>query len=163
MNRFRIEFDIFSMLGFLFTIIGIVFTISSVWCTINYESIKYQINGDAKLFIGVSCSIGILMALIGSVFIGVWFHNIKIQRKIYNNGYYIQVPISAVRMDTRIRINGHYPFVVEAQYIDPNTKKIYLFQSRYMRCDPSGYLNDSVRVYVIPPDYQHYYIDVDSF
>ena len=157
------DLNVFAICGMVFAFVGIIFVIVSAFWVVNFDVFQYKVEGDARLFIAIFAGLGIATSGIGFFILGWHLNQMKRQKKVFENGYYMTVPITDIRMDTRVRMNGRYPYVVEAQYMEPATREIYLFRSHNFFYNPANKLtSDRVDVYLIPPDYKNYYMDIDS-
>lgn len=162
-HKFREDVDVIAICGAVFALAGIIALACAGAFLRNYEVFASSASGNPIAFIAVFMGMGSLLTLIGVLMLMAYMKKRTLQKRIYENGYSIRVRITDIRMDTHIKINRGYPYVVQAQYTDPKTGEIYLFQSRHLLHNPSNSLQrDEVPVYVIPPDYKNYYMDIDA-
>ncbi len=164
MNRkFKMDFHVSFLCGAVFCFVGAVFLTVAVVCAVNFESFRRNVSGSPLLFIGGFFGMGLLLLLIGVPLLVWYIRRIRRQKQLYEEGIYLSLPVSDIRLDTRVRVNGRYPFVVEAQYTDPETREIYLFRSRALMHNPSRELeNRTVRVYMDRNNPRNYYMDIDA-
>ena len=52
---------------------------------------------------------------------------------------------------------------IVAQWHDPTTNKVYVFESDPIGYDPSEFLRDTVPVFIDPADPRHYLVDTSVF
>ncbi len=162
-RRFKWDFNVYVICGLIFSAVGLIFLIVSAGCVIKFDDLRGQIDGNPVLFVGIFAGLGLLETVVGISILVWYFKKTGYQKKLYEAGRYITLPVSEIRMDTRVRINGRHPYVAEAQYMDPVTKEVYVFRSRSLMYNPANMLIDgTVRVYVDSENYKRYYMDIDS-
>lgn len=157
-----LKFDVITIAGFVFTGVGALL-IAFGLCCLTDPVLLSSAKGDPIMLIVIFIAIGSIVTAIGGVILAVCIRDMLMCKKVFERGEYIVLPISDIRLDTTIHINMNYMYVIEAQYTDPISKNIYLFRSRRLTYNPSNRLiTDHVNVYVNPPDYKHYYMDIDD-
>ena len=72
----------------------------------------------------------------------------------------ITARIKEVVQNTSISMNGRCPFVIEAQWLNPDTNEIHIFKSKNFWYDPSEYLKDDIIVKMDPRNMKKYWMDV---
>lgn len=155
-------FNVIDIAGWVFTLSGVVCLATLVFFITNYDSFVHEINGEPIGFLIMFALFGLIFIAIGAAILVHCMKRNALNRRAYENGFYLTLPISDIRMDTTIRVNCSYMYVVEAQYTSDDGE-VHLFRSRPFMYNPKSRLrSDTVNVYIIPPDYDHYYMDVDS-
>lgn len=165
MNRkFKVNLlDVYGLCGTVFAAVGTVFILFAVVGAARFDTFQYSVEGDPVMFLFIFGILGLVVAGLGYGILFWHIGKIRKQKKVFENGYYINVPVSDIRLETRVRVNGRYPYVVEAQYGSLETGEVHLFRSRYLMHNPGNIVNgQTVPVYVIPPDYENYYMDIDA-
>lgn len=157
----KFSFDVIDILGLVFTAVGTIVIGITIFFGMNIELLYTTDN--PWMFVLVFSLFGVVLNAIG-IPVLVWcIRRYKLNKKAYLGGVYLLLPISDIRIDTTIRVNNGFTYVIEAQYTVPDTGEVCLFRSRPLMHNPSGRLtNDFVKVYVCKPDYAHYYMDIDS-
>ncbi len=80
---------------------------------------------------------------------------------LLQNGQPVNALLTNVALNTSVRLNGSSPFVIQAQWQDPATQKVYVFESGHIWYDPSPYLGDrSIPVRINPRDPRKYHVDL---
>ncbi|MDG5816052.1 DUF3592 domain-containing protein [Chitinispirillales bacterium ANBcel5] len=75
----------------------------------------------------------------------------------------IMAKIKGIEYNTSIRMNGRSPFVIKAQWLNPDTNEIHVFKSKNFWYDPSEYLKEEILVKADPRNLKKYWMDVSSF
>lgn len=80
---------------------------------------------------------------------------------LLENGQPVQTLLTNVSLNTSVRLNGASPFVIQSQWQDPATQKVYVFESDHIWYDPSPYVGDrSIPVMINPRDPRKYHVDL---
>jgi predicted RNA-binding protein associated with RNAse of E/G family len=75
-------------------------------------------------------------------------------------------PVSArfqrVQVNDTMEVNGRNPFVVLAQWVNPETHEIHVFQSNNLWFDPTGHItaDHPITVYIDRNNPKKYYVDL---
>ena len=109
----------------------------------------------------------IIFGFIGLIFfsIGLGFTFIPALRKRRNDklrqrGKPIPARVTEVTMNTSVTVNGRHPFVIHAQWFDPQTSSVRLFKSDNFWYDPEPYLaHEEVTVFVDKQNPKRYWMD----
>lgn len=108
-----------------------------------------------------------LLGFIGLLFsaIGFGVGVIQLAKKnkkdwLLSHGVRIQTVVKKVSLDSGISENGISPYIIISQYMDENTRKIYIFESESIWYDPTEFVGESVTVLVDPANYKKYYMDL---
>ncbi|MGM0462052.1 MAG: DUF3592 domain-containing protein [Fibrobacterota bacterium] len=72
----------------------------------------------------------------------------------------VSAQIKDVFQNTAISMNGRSPFVIEAQWLNPDTHDIHVFTSKNLWYNPSEYLKDEVTVKMDPRNQKKYWMDI---
>jgi hypothetical protein len=73
----------------------------------------------------------------------------------------IEASIQSVGINTDVSVNGRNPFRIVAQWQDPATSQVYVFESHNIWFDPSSYIKQkAIRVFVDKANPGKYYVDV---
>ena len=80
---------------------------------------------------------------------------------LLENGQPVNALLTNVVLNTSVQLNGSSPFVIQSQWQDPATQKVYVFESDHIWYDPSPYVGDrSIPVLINPHDPRKYYVDL---
>ena len=76
------------------------------------------------------------------------------------NGRRMEADIIGVQYDTRVRVNGRCPLVIQCQAVNPLDGKVYVFESDGIWFDPEPFLGQrtTLPVLVDPDDYHRYQV-----
>jgi Protein of unknown function (DUF3592) len=106
---------------------------------------------------------------IGSVFmlIGLFITlpRLRSQRtaaEVKVSGRPIMARVIDVSLNSQLRVDGRSPWRIHAQWLDPATNTVHVFDSEDMWFDPAPYLDPEIRVLVDPKDMSRYWVDVDT-
>ena len=111
---------------------------------------------------------------VGSIFfvmggIGVIINVVKINKegKIKKIGNEIFAPIKEVKEIKTINFRGKHPYKIICEYKDPETKKLYTYDSDLLWNDPNYMIANNkitnLKVYVDPKNKNHYAVETDFF
>ncbi len=101
--------------------------------------------------------------------IGVLVNVIKINKagKIKKIGNVIFAPIKEVKEIKTINFRGKHPYKIICSYKDPETKKLYTYDSDLLWFDPNYMIANNkitnLKVYVDPNNKNHYAVETDFF
>jgi hypothetical protein len=74
----------------------------------------------------------------------------------------IMATVVDVSLNSQLRVNGRSPWRIHAQWLDPATNKVHVFDSEDMWFDPAPYLDPEIRVLVDPNGVSRYWVDVNT-
>ena len=136
-------------LGILFTALGIVFVAAGGTLAL----LVAPLLGLVALPGGIFLVLG--LALLGTI--------ARIRRDrtwLQENGRIIEADILGVQYDTRVRVNGRCPLVLQCQAVNPADGKVYVFESDSLWFDPTPFLEnrDKMPVLVAPDNYHRYQV-----
>ncbi len=126
------------------------------------QSHEARIKGFVSLWLGT-----VITGVIGVLFFGVGLGILLYQRikgargeALRSYGRPIQARYEGVERNTRVRVNGRCPYVIVAQWQDPVSKAVHLFQSDNLWFNPEEYVHTKgVTVYIDPKDPGKYHMD----
>ena len=105
--------------------------------------------------------IGTISSLIGGgIFLG---SALSLKKKLWlkTNGIPVEAQIKSVGLNTSLEVNGRNPFRIAAQWQDPDTSKVYIFESENLWFDPSPYIDrQMVTVLIDRNNPKRYWMDV---
>ena len=134
-------------LGILFTALGIVFVAAG---------------GTLALLVapllGLVALPGGIFLVLGLAFLGTIARIRRDRTWLQENGRIIEADILGVQYDTRVRVNGRCPLVLQCQAVNPADGKVYVFESDSLWFDPTPFLDGqtTMPVLVDPDDYHRY-------
>lgn len=107
---------------------------------------------------------GILFTIFGGIGYGGLFYQYLKRRDIawlQQNGQPVAAALTNVVLNTAVRLNGRCPFVIQCQWLDPATQRVYVFESGPIWYDPTPYVQDrSLPVLIDPRNPRKYYVDL---
>lgn len=136
-------------LGILFTALGIVFVAAG---------------GTLALLVapllGLVALPGGIFLVLGLAFLGTIARIRRDRTWLQENGRIIEADILGVQYDTRVRVNGRCPLVLQCQAVNPADGKGYVFESDSLWFDPTPFLEnrDKMPVLVDPDNYHRYQV-----
>lgn len=110
----------------------------------------------------------VLLGVMGSVFFliggGILVAGpLRARKNIWlrENGQKIQTKISAVDLNTSLRVNGRHPYVITSQWTDPHTNTVRVFQSESIWFDPREFIRgEAIGVFIDPNNPNKYFVDI---
>jgi hypothetical protein len=85
----------------------------------------------------------------------------RADERLLHEGRPVEADFQAVSINSGIAINGRCPYRVTAQWVDPATSRVRVFQSHNVWFDPTAYVKDrKLKVFVDPNDPDKYYVDL---
>lgn len=85
----------------------------------------------------------------------------RADERLVHEGRPIEADFQAVTPNTTISVNGRCPYRVTAQWLDPSTSRVRLFQSHNVWFDPTAYIKDKkIRVFLDMSNPDKYYVDL---
>lgn len=105
-------------------------------------------------------AVGLVFFLVGIGMMAAISRARKLRRWLEENGRTIQADIIGVQYDTRVRVNGRCPLVLQCQARNPADGKVYVFDSDSLWFDPTPYLDGrtTMPVLVDPDNYHRYQV-----
>jgi len=105
--------------------------------------------------------IGAVFLLIGGGMILVPLRHKRVDDYLVHQGVPVEADIQSVAINTAVSINGRNPFRIVAQWQDPATSQVHVFESHNIWFDPSSYIKQkAIRVFVDRANPKKYYVDV---
>lgn len=103
-------------------------------------------------------AVGLVFFLVGVGMMAAISRARRLRRWLEENGRTIQADIVGVQYDTRVRVNGRCPLVLQCQAVNPADGKVYVFESDSLWFDPTPFLDGqtTMPVLVDPDDYHRY-------
>lgn len=109
----------------------------------------------------------LIMVIIGAGFTGmgggmILYASRRASKKksLLETGVPVEVPVKAVHRNENITVNGRNPFVLMAEWFEPVSNRMYIFESDHIWFDPTAYLGEGkLRVYVDQHDPANYWVD----
>lgn len=103
-------------------------------------------------------AVGIVFFFVGIGMMAALSRQRKLRRWLAENGRVIEADILGVQYDTRVRVNGRCPLVLQCQAKNTADGKVYVFESDSLWFDPTPFLDGrtTMPVLVDPDDYHRY-------
>ncbi|WP_353614873.1 DUF3592 domain-containing protein [Mangrovibacter phragmitis] len=124
-----------------------------------------KINDTVGLYLGafICGGIALVFLLIGGA--GLWLMNSgKRHQRLIHNGKPLAATIVSVELNEAIQINGRSPWRIVCQWLDPQSGRVFLFNSANFYYDPSPYIKEeNITVYVAHNNVNKYYVDISGF
>lgn len=136
-------------LGILFTVLGILLVAAG---------------GTLALLVapllGLVALPGGIFLVLGLAFLGTIARIRRDRTWLQENGRIIEADILGVQYDTRVRVNGRCPLVLQCQAVNPADGKVYVFESDSLWFDPTPFLEnrDKMPVLIDPDNYHRYQV-----
>ena len=141
---------VLKLLGAIFMIIGLVFVALGTGLVLAArEPVLFVFAAMGMIFF--FAGIGMMAALSRGRRLRLWLEE---------NGRTIQADIIGVQYDTRVRLNGRCPLVLQCQARNAADGKVYVFESDSLWFDPTPYLDGrtALPVLVDPDNYHRYHV-----
>jgi len=110
-----------------------------------------------SLFFGI---FGVVFTGLGIPFFWLGIRDSINERNALRYSKEIKAKIKEVVQNTSISMNGRCPFVIEAQWLNPETNEVHVFKSKNFWYDPSEYLKEDITVKLDPRNTKKYWMDV---
>ena len=136
-------------------ILGIVFTILGLSIAALATTLVLMLR---EPLLGLVAVPGIIFFVLGLAFLAAVSRRRRDRAWLAENGRTIQADIVGVQYDTRVRVNGRCPLVLQCQAVNPADGKVYVFESDSLWFDPTPFLDGqtTMPVLVDPDDYHRY-------
>lgn len=141
---------VLQLLGTIFLLLGLVFVLLGTGLVLAAGQLAFL------LF----AAVGLVFFLVGVGMMAAISRQRKLRLWLEQNGRIIDADIAGVQYDTRVRVNGRCPLVLQCQAVNPADGKVYLFESDSLWFDPTPFLDgrDKVPVLVDPDNYHRYQV-----
>lgn len=106
--------------------------------------------------------IGLVFLLIGLLLTLSKLRTQRTAAQVKVSGRPIMATVTDVSLNSQLRLNGRSPWRIHAQWLDPETNRVHVFDSEDVWFDPAPYLGPEIRVLVDPKDVSRYWVDVDT-
>lgn len=136
-------------------ILGIVFTILGLGIAALATTLVLMLR---EPLLGLVAVPGVIFFVLGLAFLAAVSRRRRDRAWLAENGRTIQADIVGVQYDTRVRVNGRCPLVLQCQAVTPVDGKVYVFESDSLWFDPTPFLDGqtTMPVLVDPDDYHRY-------
>jgi hypothetical protein len=108
---------------------------------------------------------GFLGTIFAAIGFGLFFATLRTRRikaRLAKSGRRIQARYTGTERNHSIRVNGRSPWRLTAQWQNPSSGRVHVFESENIWYDPSEYVHDeTLDVMINPRDPGEYYLDVD--
>jgi hypothetical protein len=105
--------------------------------------------------------LGAVFLLIGGGMILVPLRRKRVDDYLAHEGVPVEADIQSVGVNTAVSVNGRNPFRIVAQWQDPATSQVHVFESHNIWFDPSSFIKQKrIRVFVDRANPKKYYVDV---
>ena len=105
--------------------------------------------------------LGTVFLLVGGGMILLSLRRERVTDYLTHQGVPVEADIQSVGIDTTVSINGRHPFRIVAQWQDPATSQVHVFESHNIWFDPSSFIKQKgIRVFVDSTNPKKYYVDV---
>jgi len=123
------------------------------------ESARLDGFGERWLAVLVLGGIGSVFLLIGLALTVPMLRRRRNAAELKVSGRPIMAKVIDVSQNTSVKINGGSPWRIQAQWLDPATNRMHVFDSDYIWFDPSPYVGAEIRVLVDPDRASRYWVD----
>ena len=141
---------VLKLLGAIFMIIGLVFVALGTGLVLAAR--------EPVLF--VFAAMGMVFFFVGIGMMAALSRRRRLRLWLEENGRTIQADIIGVQYDTRVRLNGRCPLVLQCQARNSADGKVYVFESDSLWFDPTPFLDGRtvLPVLVDPDNYRRYHV-----
>ncbi len=110
----------------------------------------------------ITGGMGVMFAIFPVTMLVIGIKKTKKKAMLKRNKITIKAKYLGVRMNTMVSINGAQPYVIEAQWKEPNSNKVHVFKSENIWFDPSDFINtEELTVFVDDPRKpKSYWVDI---
>lgn len=145
MNVFQMAGWIFLLVGFPFLIIGMIFHRTM----------------DTLFLSGMFIFMGALFTALGGWFLIRVTKKKEDENQAVREGEMVEARVTSVRLDTSVSYNGNHPWVIDCEWVDPDTLERHRFESREFMEKPQGIeAGMPVSVHVVRDDPAKYHVDL---
>ena len=132
-----------------------------------YYQIENPQNAKVKGFFTLWAAPSV-MAVIGLSFFLLGFSmltkKIRTNKKVSAlkaNGQRVKAKIKHIGLNTSYKVNGQSPYQIKAQWQNPATSKVHVFNSEYLWYDPTDYVNEEeITVLIDKNNPRKYHMDI---
>ena len=111
----------------------------------------------AALIVGI---FGAIFFLIGFSIIFFGMKKTKMVEDLKKNGTRVNAEFQSVQLNTTLKVNGRNPYQILAQWQNPTTTEIHIFNSDNLWFDPTDYIkSDVIEVLVDMQNPKKYHVD----
>lgn len=107
---------------------------------------------------------GVFFLIFGGIgYGGFWniYRSNKRRAWLLDHGQAVDATFTQVRYNTSLKVNGASPYVIEAQWLDKSTNKVYQFKSENLWFDPTEFIGSKqIRVLIDPKDPGRHLMDL---
>ena len=107
---------------------------------------------------------GIFFLVFGGIgYGGLWnvYRSNKRRAWLLDYGQAVEANFTQVRYNSSLKVNGESPYIIEAQWLDRATNKIYQFKSENLWFDPSEFIGTrQIRVLIDPKNPARHLMDL---
>lgn len=138
-------------------ILGIVFTVVGLFIGTLAATLVLMLR---EPLLGLVAVPGIIFFVLGLAFLATVSRRRRDRAWLAENGRRMEADIIGVQYDTRVRVNGRCPLVIQCQAVNPLDGKVYVFESDGIWFDPEPFLGQrtTLPVLVDPDDYHRYQV-----
>lgn len=122
---------------------------------------RARLNGFAERWLGalIVGGIGLVFALVGLAITVPILLRGRRARDLQQSGRPVSAMVTEVARNGGLEVNGQSPWRIHAQWQDPATRKLHIFESDNLWFDPSPYLHKEIRVMLDPSNPKRYWVD----
>ena len=133
-------------------ILGIVFTVVGLFIGTLAATLVLMLR---EPLLGLVAVPGIIFFVLGLAFLAAVSRRRRDRAWLAENGRRMEADIIGVQYDTRVRVNGRCPLVIQCQAVNPLDGKVYVFESDGIWFDPEPFLGQRTTLpgLVDPDDY----------
>ena len=138
-------------------ILGIVFTVVGLFIGTLAATLVLMLR---EPLLGLVAVPGIIFFFFVLAFLAAVSRRRRDRAWLAENGRRMEADIIGVQYDTRVRVNGRCPLVIQCQAVNPLDGKVYVFESDGIWFDPEPFLGQrtTLPVLVDPDDYHRYQV-----
>lgn len=136
-------------------------------------TVYYKPQNPEKVWVSVNnisfilmMSIPLVFIIVGICLFGKYFKHKKQKDLLSIQGKRIDAKFDYVDINTSVRVNRRYPYIIHCSWTDPATGKQYRFRSEYLWTNPEFLISErrigSFIVIIDPKDFTKYYMPLQE-
>ncbi|HPW66771.1 MAG TPA: DUF3592 domain-containing protein [Salinivirgaceae bacterium] len=111
----------------------------------------------APMFLGI---FGAIFTTIGVLVFWSTIRDSIREKKAMRYTKIVEAKIINVSRNTSVTVNGQHPYVIKAQWLNPDTNELHIFKSKNFWYDPSEFLKSKIEIRMDALNKKKYWMDV---
>ena len=112
----------------------------------------------------IHAGIGAVFLIVAVSFLVYLRRRAAMEAHLLETGTRIQANIDDVTLNYSVRVNGRCPYVIQCSWLDPQSRKVYVFRSDSIWYNPMPYLGSrtTLPVCIDPDNPRRYVVDTEG-